>query len=122
SSSEKSRVGARLVRPAEFTRISTLPNVLIDSFRTLCSEARSETSELTRRVCLPRASISFAAASTCSGRRDVGTTSAPASAIPLAIAKPIPDVPPTTTATLSLSSRREKLMWFYHFNLQYYLL
>src|ERR1700679_1188312 len=48
--------------------------------------------------------MAFAASSTCSDRRELATTSAPASASPIAIASPIPDVPPTTTADLPPAS------------------
>src|SRR5690242_4236289 len=84
--------------------MSTLPN----SFNVLssndCNEARALTSDVQRRVLHPFDSIDLAASSTCSTRRDVATTSAPASASPLAIARPIPEVPPITTATFPLRS------------------
>jgi len=70
-------------------------DILINS---ACSVARSATSEVSRSALRPMASIAFAASSTCSGRRELATTSAPASASPIAIANPIPEVPPTTTA------------------------
>src|SRR4051794_32361533 len=85
--------------------MSTLPNAATHSSSTRCSEARSDTSDATRSVRLPRASISLAAASTCPARREVGTTSAPASVSPCATARPMPDVPPITTAVLPFSSR-----------------
>src|SRR5919112_499495 len=105
SSSAKSSVGARFVRPAELTSMSTRPKASRQAASNASSEARSATSDVTRSVRLPRSSISAAAASTCSARREVGTTSAPASASPCATARPMPDVPPTTTATLPVSSK-----------------
>src|SRR5262245_36979620 len=104
-------VGARFVRPAEFTRISTLPKDSIVSERRCCNESRSETSEQTRNDRTPRFSISEAAFSTSSLRRELGMTSAPASAKPYAIALPMPEVPPITTATLPLKSRGLKLIF-----------
>ena len=53
----------------------------------------------TRNVRRPRASISAATSSTSGARRAVATTSAPASASPSASTRPMPLVPPTTTAT-----------------------
>jgi hypothetical protein len=50
--------------------------------------------DVTRSERRPNSSISRAAVSTCSARREVGTTSAPAWAKPWAMARPIPEVPP----------------------------
>ena len=60
-----------------------------------------------RSVRRPRRSISDATSSTSARRRAVATTSAPASARPSAIARPMPLVPPDTTATSPASDRRE---------------
>src|SRR5262245_48424826 len=68
SSSCSSRVGVRFVRPAELTRMSTLPNALIDACSSSSNVDLSETSEVTRSVRLPRRSISPATASTCAAR------------------------------------------------------
>ena len=105
SFSGKSRVGARWLYPAELTRMSTFPNVLTIDSSKRSREARSVTSEVIDNDRRPKASISPAAILTCSCRRAVGTTSAPAWASPSAIARPIPEVPPTTTATLPLRSK-----------------
>src|SRR6266542_3015935 len=59
-----------------------------------------------RNVRRPRASMSAATASTSAARRAVATTSAPASARPSARTRPIPLVPPTTTATRPSRSKR----------------
>src|SRR5947209_4047474 len=103
-SSEIVSVGSRLILPAELIRISTLPNSVTVPSRSACKLARSATSEVSRRARRPVVSIAFAASSTCSSRRELATTSAPASANPTAIASPIPEVPPTTTADLPLRS------------------
>jgi len=93
---EVSSVGARFVRPAELTRMLTLPKAPSVSPSTRSRDARSDTSDVRRSDRLPSSSISRATVSTCSARREVGTTSAPASANPWAMARPIPEVPPTT--------------------------
>src|SRR5688572_10107384 len=107
SASSISSVGCRLVRPAQLTRMSTFPREPITSAARDSSERLSVTSVRMRAVRRPRDSTSPATSSTCSRRRDVATTSAPASARPWTRARPIPDVPPVTTATLpSRSSGR----------------
>src|SRR5580704_3529793 len=103
-SSDTVSVGSRLILPAQLIRISTLPNSFTVPSSSACSVARSATSDVRRNALRPVASIAFAASSTCSGRRELATTSAPASASPIAIANPIPEVPPTTTADLPLRS------------------
>src|SRR5689334_24033872 len=104
SSSETSSVGVLLVRPAQLTSISTLPN----SPTTLCIRASrldlSVTSAGATSDLRPKLCTCSAADSTRSVRRPVGTTLAPACASPLARAKPIPEVPPITTAVLPLRS------------------
>src|SRR5262249_39847406 len=104
-------VGSRFVRPAELTRISILPNDSTARDSRFCNDSRSETSEQTLNDRRPRLSISEAAFSTCSTLRDDGTTFAPASARPCAMARPIPDVPPMTTATFPVRSRGLKLIF-----------
>src|SRR5665213_3595094 len=104
SASSISKVGVRLVMPAQFNRISTPPNLEIVFSKTCSREPRSPTSEVTASERRPSDSICAAVSFTCSARRDVATTSAPASASPNASAWPIPEVPPTTTATLPLTS------------------
>ena len=105
SSSGTSRLGVRLVRPAAFKRMSTLPNACRTASRSFSRDARSVTSEGTRRLRRPLASTALAVSSTTSARREVATTSAPASARPMAMARPRPEVPPRTTATLPARSR-----------------
>src|SRR5262249_8699357 len=105
SFSLRSMVDVRFVRPAALTRISPFPNWRTTDSSNASSDERSTTSEVNRSARRPRASASRAAESTCSVRRDVGTTSAPASANASMIARPRPEVPPITTATLSFNSR-----------------
>src|SRR5882757_1296809 len=104
SESGNSSVGMRFVRPAQFTKISTLPN----SASTAASNFSMLASYVTSQVCtsdrLPSAFTSAGAWRTSSARRPVGTTLAPASANPLFSASPIPLVPPITTAVFPLKS------------------
>src|ERR1700680_1406033 len=104
SASGKSNVGARWLNPAALTRISTFPSVWTEACSTLANDPRSATSQLTRSDRRPRDSISSAIRFTSSRRRELGTTSAPASANPRARVRPIPELPPITTATLPLRS------------------
>jgi hypothetical protein len=60
-----------------------------------------------RSVLRPRCSIAADTSSTASGRRPVATTFAPASARPSASARPMPVVPPTTTAVRPLRSNSD---------------
>ncbi len=107
TSSGKSTVGARLILPAQLIRMSTLPHAFTVSSSRCCNVARSPTSEVSRSALRPLDSICAAASSTCSCRRELATTSAPASANPTAMASPIPDVPPTTTAVFPVKSNNE---------------
>src|SRR5260370_15398278 len=98
NSSEQSRVGTRLVMPAELTRMSMRPKEERTASWRLCREARSRTSEGMRRVLVPRFSRHAAMDSTDCFDREEATTFAPADARPSARAFPMPEVPPTTTA------------------------
>ena len=107
SASLISSVGTRLVVPAAYTMMSSRPKVSTQASLTRSSSDVSATSAGTRRVRRPRPSISAATASTFAARRPVTTTSAPASARPRAMARPMPLVPPTTTAR----RRRDRTVW-----------
>jgi hypothetical protein len=98
-------VGPRFIRPAEFARISTLPSVPSTVERRCSSEVRSLTSTAKERLRQPTASIAAGIVFTWASRRPVATTSAPACANPMAMARPMPDVPPTTTAVLPFRSK-----------------
>src|SRR5271155_5191413 len=106
SASEKSRVGARWLNPAALRRMSTFPNAWMEACSNFSSDPRSATSQLTRRDRRPTPSISSAITFTSSMWRALGTTSAPASASPRASVRPIPELPPITTATLPSRSSR----------------
>ena len=72
----------RLMRPAQFTRMSIRPKAASVAPFARSSDARSVTSAVARIVRRPRASISAAVLSTASAVRAQATTSAPASAKP----------------------------------------
>ena len=84
--------------PAEFTKISTRPK---DSRVLACNASiddRSSTSTVSASDRRPAALMSAVVCSTSDVRREAAITSAPAFASPSAIARPMPDVPPSTTA------------------------
>src|SRR5438477_1655915 len=88
SDSGTSRVGARLVRPAQFTRICTPPNSAQTASKTCVRLLSSVTSHVFTSDRHPRASTSATAERTCSLRRLVGITFAPACANALIRASP----------------------------------
>src|SRR5262249_27095812 len=98
----------RFVVPAAQTTMSTWPNDARHVSRRPPSDRASPTSAGWRSVRRPVLSMVLATSSTMSARRPVATTSAPACASPIAIARPMPDVPPTTTAVWPV---RSKLAW-----------
>src|SRR5580704_6191484 len=100
SVSETSSVGVRLVVPAQLTRISTEWNSAMVAARRDSMLARFVTSHATARDLPPADLMSPAADCASSARRPVGTTLAPALARPFASARPMPEVPPMTTAVL----------------------
>jgi hypothetical protein len=106
------KVGVRFVVPAQLTRISTLPNSARTASRSATRDARSLTSEVRRSALRPLDSISAAVVSTCSARRAEATMSAPASASPSEIARPMPVVPPTTTAVFPVRSKSDPAIQF----------
>src|SRR5262249_54769817 len=102
-----SSVGVRLVFPAQFTSISTLPNDAITASRNFAMLEESVTSQVIASEPRFRRRTSSAASVTSFSRLPVGTTLAPASANPFTSANPMPEVPPITTAVLPLRSSCE---------------
>jgi hypothetical protein len=82
SLSDESIVGARFMRLAQFTRMSTFPNESSAAESSRSKEALSLTSTVMDKLRQPAASISAAIAFTCSSLRPVAMTSAPACANP----------------------------------------
>src|SRR5580765_7604879 len=99
SSSVMSSVATFLLTPAQYRTTSIWPKVRRIASEASVSDRRSRTSVASRSVRRPSASISVATSSTSGARRAVATTSAPAWASPSARTRPMPLVPPTTTAT-----------------------
>ena len=75
-------------------------------------ESRSATSAVRANALPPPCVISSQTSRTSSPRRPAGTVLAPARASPTAIARPSPEVPPTTTATRPVSSVMFSTMFF----------
>src|SRR5215207_9129019 len=112
SSSDTSAVGVRAVRPAALTRMSTAPKRLSTASRSASTDARWPTSAVCAKALPPPLSISSQTSRTSSPRRPAGTVRAPARASPSAMARPRPDVPPTTTATRPVKSVMFSAMLF----------
>src|SRR5688500_10972883 len=94
-----SLVGLRRIAPAELTSTSRWPNASSTAVRSATIDSWSRTSTGRSSDRRPRSRTRWQLLRTCSSRRPVGTTSAPASARAHAIAWPMPEVPPMTTAT-----------------------
>src|SRR5215213_9949714 len=112
SSSDTSAVGARAVRPAALTRMSTAPKRSSTASRRASTDARTPTSAVCAKALPPPFSISSQTSRTSPPRRPAGTVLAPARASPTAIARPRPEVPPTTTATRPVKSVMFSAMLF----------
>src|SRR5688572_3053518 len=98
-------VGCLNVTPAALTSTSIRPNFSRVASLNASMDARSRTSETRQRVLSPVASISLHNAASSFSRRPDGTTIAPCSASPVAIARPSPEVLPMLTMTRSRISR-----------------
>src|SRR5215207_2071009 len=112
SSSDTSAVGVRAVRPAALTRMSTAPKRSSAASRNASTDARRPTSAVCAKALPPPLSISSQTSRTSSPRRPAGTVRAPARASPSAMARPSPEVPPTTTATRPVKSVMFSAMLF----------
>jgi len=86
---------ARRVDPTSMS-----PKVSRTASRRSTRSSRTVTSQVTSMVSAPRSLSSAAVRSTRSSDREVATTSAPSSAKPSAMARPIPLVAPTATTVL----------------------
>ena len=90
---------ARLVLPAQLTRMSTLPNAAsVASQQRLQRVALGDVGGQRAASCAPPPRSRPLSRRPRRPRRAAATTSAPAAASPRLIARPIPDVPPRTTA------------------------
>src|SRR5436190_11093834 len=91
-------IGPRSITPALLTSTSTRPSSDFARSMSECAAASSETSHVTASASPP---MREASASMRSERRAASTTPNPASARATAVASPIPDEAPVTTATRS---------------------
>ena len=94
--------GGRRLIPAQLTRMSGGPNGSAAATQTRATSARDERSALTHSP-----SSSAAAVASREGSRAMRTTRAPALASAEAIAAPMPELPPVTTATRPSSENSE---------------
>src|SRR5262249_15021721 len=86
--------------PAQFTTISTCPNLPCTCFAIAATPVSEDTSQFTASACRPVASTNFTVS--CPSVRSAIATCTPSSANRLAKACPMPLAPPVITATLSL--------------------
>jgi hypothetical protein len=98
-SSDSEASGGRRLTPAQLTRMSGSPNAAVAADAALRTSARSDRSALTHAAEHPASHNEVAVADRRVGSRATSTTLAPASARADAIASPIPELPPVTTAT-----------------------
>ncbi len=98
-SSVISMAGWRRFVPAPFTRMEMSPNGRAAASAQRGIAARSVMSATTKSARAPAARNSSTAARSSPSRRAASTTLAPASASVLAIARPIPELPPVIRAT-----------------------
>src|SRR6201996_1018301 len=95
-----SGVGAKSKMPALLTRTSTSPT----SSASRPTASKSARSAARKRAVPPAASISATASAPRAASRPLPTTSAPSAASCFATSRPIPEVPPVTSAFLPSSS------------------
>ena len=98
-SSDREPSGGRRFTPAQLTRMSGSPNAAAAADAPRRTSARSERSALTQAAAQPASRSDLQVAESLVGSRATITTCAPASASAEAIASPIPELPPVTTAT-----------------------
>src|ERR1700733_8084491 len=98
-SSDSDSSGGRRFTPAQLTRMSGSPNEAAAADALRRTSARSDRSALTHAAAQPASRNDLQVADSLVGSRATITTCAPASASAEAIASPIPELPPVTTAT-----------------------
>jgi hypothetical protein len=98
-SSDSVPSGGRRFTPAQLTRMSGSPNAAAAADEARRTSVRSDKSALTQAAAQPAAHSEAEAADNRVGSRATRTTRAPANARADAMASPIPELPPVTTAT-----------------------
>lgn len=99
TSSPSSVIGGRRLIPAQFTRMSGSPNAAAASSAPARTPSVVLRSALTQAARQPSAVSSSTVALSSVSRRATTTTPAPARARAPVIARPMPELPPVTTAT-----------------------
>ena len=98
-SSDSDPSGGRRFTPAQLTRMSGSPKAAAAADAPRRTSARSDRSALTQATAQPASRSDLQVADSLVGSRATITTCAPASASAEAMASPIPELPPVTTAT-----------------------
>src|ERR1700722_3086732 len=98
-SSDSDASGGLRLTPAQLTRMSGSPKAAAAADAPRRTSARSDRSALTQATEHPASRSDVLAADSRVGSREMITTSAPANASAEAIASPMPELPPVTTAT-----------------------
>src|SRR5580693_6282010 len=98
-SADSSGSGGRRLTPAQLTRMSGSPNTAAASSAPRATAARLARSALTQAAWPPSADSDATAFSSAGRPRAMITTRAPAPASAAAMAWPMPELPPVTTAT-----------------------
>lgn len=104
TSVSSSLIGGRRFTPAQLTRMSGSPKIPAASSAAVRTPARSPRSALTQAARQPSAASSSTVLTSFAPSRATTTTRAPARASAPAIARPMPELPPVTTATRSSSA------------------
>ncbi|OXY95616.1 hypothetical protein BEK98_15860 [Streptomyces diastatochromogenes] len=99
TSSPSSPIGGRRLIPAQLTRMSGSPNLPAASSAAARTPSRVPRSALTQAARQPSAVSSSTVAASCASLRATTTTLAPARASAPLMARPMPELPPVTTAT-----------------------
>src|SRR3981189_3613295 len=105
SSSAYSSGCLRMLVPALLTRISSRPNFFTAALISARHDSAVVTSTATASALAPAAASFLTAAALFASSRPAMTIAAPASARPCAMPKPMPPLPPVTTATRPLRSK-----------------
>ena len=108
TSSPSSPMGGRRLIPAQLTRMSGSPKAATAPSAAARTPSAVPRSALTQAVRHPAASNSSMVAFSSLSRRATTTTRAPARASAPVTARPIPELPPVTTATRPASENRSE--------------
>lgn len=99
TSSSSSLIGGRRLTPAQLTRMSGSPNTAADSSPAARTPSEVARSALTQAARQPSAPSSATVRASSASPRATTTTLAPARASAPVMPRPMPELPPVTTAT-----------------------